>query len=181
MKKILNLAWNDIKIEFSDRSALLFFFILPLIFTAVLGASFSGNSDPSGENRWLVPIVDQDQSNLSADLVTELETSSLLRPEAYPLDEANDLLLEGEVVTVLIIPDGFETKVLSGTPVELELVQSPNDPNVLAVEQAIYKASGKVGNVVMVAINSVEAAASIKQFENEAARQAYFSQSLALA
>ena len=62
MKKILNLGWNDIKIEFSDRSALLFFFILPLIFTAILGASFSGNGDPDADNRWLVPVVDQDQS-----------------------------------------------------------------------------------------------------------------------
>jgi len=181
MKKILNLAWNDIKIEFSDRSALLFFFILPLIFTAILGASFSGDRDSDGDNRWMVPVVDQDQSNLSAELVAALKNSSVLRPETHQLENAKQLLNDGKVATVLIIPEGFGPALLSGNAVELELVKSPNDPNVLAIEQALYTASGKVGNVVMTAITAVEVAESIKPFENEAARQIYFDQSLKMA
>jgi len=181
MKKILNLAWNDIKIEFSDRSALLFFFILPLIFTAILGASFSGDSDSDGDNRWMVPVVDQDQSNLSAELIAALENSSVLRPETHQLEDAKQLLNDGKVAAVLIIPEDFEPALLSGNAVELELIKSPNDPNVLAIEQAIYTASGKVGNVVMTAITAVDAAESIKPFENEAARQVYFDQSLKMA
>ena len=181
MKKILNLAWNDIKIEFSDRSALLFFFILPLIFTAILGASFGGNGDPDTDNRWLVPVVDQDQSNLSAEIIAELKSSEVMRPEIYSLEEAEQLLNDGEVAVILIIHQGFETEVLSGTPVELELVKSPNDPNVLAIEQAIYTATGKVGNVVMAAVTAVETAEQSQPFENEAARQAYFDESLEMA
>ena len=65
MKKIINLALNDIKVEFSDRSTLLFFLVLPWIFTAILGVSFGGNGDPDSDTRWLVPVVDLDQSDLS--------------------------------------------------------------------------------------------------------------------
>jgi ABC-2 type transport system permease protein len=181
MKKILNLAWNDIKIEFSDRSAILFFFILPLIFTAILGASFSGNSDPNADNRWMVPVINQDQSDLSSEIIAELETSEVIRPEPYTMVEAEQLLNDGEVAAILIIHEGFEAEVLSGTPVELKLVKSPNDPNVLAIEQAIYTATGKVGNVVAAAVTAVGAAEQVQTFESEANRQAYFNESLELA
>lgn len=181
MKKILNLTWNDIKIEFSDRSALLFFFILPLIFTAILGSSFGGNGDPNADNRWAVPVVDQDQSRLSTELIAELEKSEVVRPGIYPREKAEQLLNDGEVAAILIIHPGFEDEVLSGTPVKLELVKSPNDPNVLAIEQAIYTVSGKVGNTVMAAAAAVEAAESRQPFNDESTRQAYFDESLAMA
>ena len=178
MKKILNLAWNDIKIEFSDKSALLFFFILPLIFTAILGTSFGGNGDPNADTRWIVPVVDLDQTELSTEMIAELENSAVVRPATYSLEDADQVLNDGNGAVVLIIPKGFEAEVLSGTPVELELIKSPNDPNVLAIEQAIYTASGKVGNVVMAAVRAVEAANRARPFEDEAARQAYFNASL---
>ena len=66
---------------------------------------------------------------------------------------------------ILIIHPGFEAEVLSGTPVELELIKSPNDPNVLAIEQAIYTATGQVGNVVMAAVTAVETAEQFQPFE----------------
>jgi hypothetical protein len=37
MRKILAIAYNDIKIEFSSRSELIFFLVLPLIFTTIIG------------------------------------------------------------------------------------------------------------------------------------------------
>ncbi len=181
MKKIFNLAWTDIKIEFSDRSTLLFFFILPLIFTAILGVSFGDNGDPDADYRWIVPVVDLDQTHLSAEMIAELENSAIIRPEEHSREEAETMLKDGDVAVILIIHNGFEGKVLSGTPVQLELVKSPNDPNVLAIEQAIYTATGKVGNVVMAAVTAVEAAERIQPFEDEAARQAYFNDSLEIA
>ena len=181
MKKIINLAWNDIKIEFSDRFTLLFFLILPLIFTAILGSSFGGNGDLDADNRWVVPVVDLDQTNLSAETLASLENSDIIRPELYDREEAETKLKDGEAAVLLIIHHGFEREVLAGTPVALEFVKSPNDPNVLAMEQAIYMAVGQVGNVVMAAVTAVEAADRMEPFENEAARQAYFAESLAMA
>jgi ABC-2 type transport system permease protein len=181
MKKILNLAWNDIKIEFSERSTLFMFFILPLIFTAILGVSFGGNGDPDADRRYLVPVVDQDESNLSRELIAELENSEIIRPELTIQNDAETMLKDGDAATILIIGDGFEEKVLSGTPVELELIKSPNDPNTLAIEQAIYTASGKVSNVLLEANLAVETAEKIRPFADVAARQIYFEESLELA
>ena len=96
MKKILNLAWNDIKIEFSERSTLFMFFILPLIFTAILGVSFGGNGDPDADRRYLVPVVDMDGTNLSRELIAALENSEIMRPELTIQNDADRLLKDGE-------------------------------------------------------------------------------------
>jgi len=181
MKKILNLAWNDIKIEFSSRSTLIFFFVLPLVFTAILGSSFGGNGDPNADNRWLVPVVDLDQTELSAEMIAELEKSEVVRPESHDRAAAEGLLADGAAAVILIIPAGFEEETLSGAPVELELVKSPNDSNVLAIEQAIYTAAGKIDGVVMAALSAVEAVERVQPFADQAARQTYFDQSLVMA
>ena len=46
MKKILNIAWNDIRVYFSDRSALIFFLVLPLLFTAIVGSLYRDGREP---------------------------------------------------------------------------------------------------------------------------------------
>ena len=181
MKKIFNLAWSDIKIEFAERSTLLFFFILPLIFTAILGVSFGGNGDPDADQRFVVPVIDLDQTGLSAELITELENSEVVRPEIATREDADQSLKDGEVAAILVIEAGFEDKVLSGNPTELELIKSPNDPNTLAIEQAIYTASGRVGNVISAALGSVDAAEHISPFADDATEQTYFENSLELA
>jgi ABC-2 type transport system permease protein len=181
MNKIINLAWNDIKIEFSERSTLFFFFVLPLIFTAILGVSFGGNEDPDADHRFVVPVVDLDQTHLVSDLVAELENSEVIRPEFYNLEEAKNMLKDGQSAVILVIPAGFEEQLLSGYPVELELLRSPNDPNVLAIEQAIYTASGKVSNMFMAAENAVDMVEHSQPFADLTTRQAYFDDSLELA
>ncbi len=181
MKKILNLAWNDIKIEFSDRSALIFFFILPLIFTAILGSSFGGNGDPNADNRWLVPVVDLDQSSLSIEMIAGLAESEVVRSVVASQAEAEQMLDDGEAAVILVIHRGFEEEIFSGQATELELIKSPNNPNVLAIEQAIYTATGMVGSRVSAAAAAVEVAESRQPFDDEATRQAYFDESLSMA
>jgi len=110
-----------------------------------------------------------------------LEQSDVIRPATQTDREAKQMLSDGDVAAILIIRQGFETELLSGTPVELDLVKSPNDPNVLAIEQAIYTVTGKVSNRVMVAVQAVAAAERSRPFESEAERQAYFNDSLAMA
>ncbi len=180
MKKILHLAWNDIKIEFADRSTVLFFFILPLVFTALLGASMRG-PDPDADNRFVVLVVDEDQSDLSANLIAELENSAVVRPELTSQSQANLRMADGDAAIILVLHRGLESELGAGRAVQLELIKSPNDPNTLAMEQAIYTATGKVGGAILAAINAVNAAEKSQSFADEAARQVYFADSLKIA
>jgi len=70
MRQILAIAWKDALVRFSSRSELLFFIVLPVVFTLILSGGLAklGQSD----DRVPVLVVDQDHSALSAELLQAL-------------------------------------------------------------------------------------------------------------
>ena len=78
MKKILNIIWKDTILRFSSKSELLFFLILPIIFTFILAG---GTGNQGADNRIRLLVVDQAQSPLSAQIIAELEKSETVRPD----------------------------------------------------------------------------------------------------
>ena len=85
MQKILQIAQRDIRLEFSSPSAWLFFLILPLMFTGIFAGQFSSGDEDNPNPGVQLLIVDQDQSGLSADLVSKLddEYGKLIRDRAH--------------------------------------------------------------------------------------------------
>ncbi|MBN1485091.1 MAG: ABC transporter permease, partial [Chloroflexia bacterium] len=191
MKKIWYLALNDIKIEFSSRWTLLFFLVLPLVFTTVLGGAMSnasGENNPDADPRFPVLTIDQDQSLLSAKMVTALEASNVIRPVLRSGSAAETLaqdpaaaLEEEEIPALLVIPAGFGRALREGQPAPLQLHKAPGDNRVLAIEQAVGATAGQVDSAVAAALASLEAAEQIEPFGSEAAREAYFQQGLDMA
>ncbi len=43
MRKLTAIAWKDALVRFSSRSELLFFLVLPLVFTFLIGGGLSGS------------------------------------------------------------------------------------------------------------------------------------------
>jgi hypothetical protein len=77
MRKIFAIAWKDAIIRFASASELLFFIVLPLVFTFLLaGGTPSGEEDPRVE----LLVVDEANTNLSQQLIAELESSTAIRP-----------------------------------------------------------------------------------------------------
>jgi hypothetical protein len=44
MSRLRAIAWNHIRIEFEDRSTIVFFLILPLLFTVIVGSARGSNA-----------------------------------------------------------------------------------------------------------------------------------------
>ncbi len=184
MRKILDIAWNDVKIEFSSAWTLVFFLLLPLVFTAVVGASLDSlyeEDSPDADYRLPVLVVDADGSDLSAELGVILEASDVVRPVFEPREQAERSFDEGHALAILTIPAGFGDALLNGQPVELGLLKLPNDNRVFAVEQTVHAAVGQVDSAVVAARASISEAERIQPFESDAARQAYLAQGLAMA
>jgi ABC-2 type transport system permease protein len=179
--KILNIAWNDIRIEFSERSTLVFFLILPVVFTAVLASALGSGGDPNADTRFAVLVVDEDQSQLSVDFIANLETSAIIRPVTATAADAATLFDDGDAPVLLTIPAGFGDSLLAGEATNLSLRTAPGDTSVLAVQQALQAATGRASLAVSTALSSVSAAEAIEPFSDEAARQTYFQQSLDMA
>jgi len=78
MKKIFAIAWKDAIIRFASSSELLFFIVLPLVFTFLLaGGTPSGDEDP----RFGLVVVDEAKTAVSQQIIGELEGSTAVRPE----------------------------------------------------------------------------------------------------
>jgi ABC-2 type transport system permease protein len=178
MKKILAIAWKDTRIRFQSPGELLYFLILPVIFTFLVGTVFAGGG---ADDRLYLPVVDLDQSRASAELVEWLARSDSIRPEVLAADEAQALFDDNEVVAVLTIPAGYEARLIESHGLTLDLVKDPSNQNSLVVEQILAGAAADLSRARAVAANSVSAAEVIQPFQDAEQRQAFYDDSLAAA
>ncbi len=183
MRKVFDVAWNDVQVEFSSRWTLVFFLLLPIVFTALVGAGLSAmyDGDDGDDARFPLLVVDEDRSDLSAELGAILEASEVLRPLFVGRDEAEAAFAEGEAPALLTIPAGFGDALVAGEPVELALRKVMDDNRVFAVEQAVRAAAGQVSSGVAAALVGLAERESLRPFESDADRQAHFQEGLALA
>jgi ABC-2 type transport system permease protein len=173
MIKIFAIAWKDTLIRFDSWSRWIFFLILPIVFTVVL-AGGTGSSD----SRVRLVVVDQANSPLSMDLVTELEKSRAVYPDMLTLTQAQNQFSQRSVSAVLIIPVGFDTAHLEQGSIQLELRQQPNNMNAMISQRAVQSVISRVSAATSIAISSVEVAEGIQPFTTSAERKSYFDEAL---
>jgi ABC-2 type transport system permease protein len=178
MKKIFAIAWKDALVRFSGFSELLFFIILPLVFTFILG----GSQNPGdADNRIRLVVVDQAHTSLSSNLIAELEKSTAIRPDELELAEAESQFSDRSAPVLLIIPSGFDNNSLSIGTAELELRQQPNNMDAVIADRAVQAVIGRLGSAINAAQMAVDEAEQISTFESESDRQIYFKEALASA
>ncbi|HET6823602.1 MAG TPA: ABC transporter permease [Anaerolineales bacterium] len=175
MKKILAIVWKDVIVRFGSLSELLFFIVLPLVFTYLLaGGTPSGDEDP----RIALMVADEANTAISQQMIGELEASTAVRPEVVSRAEAQSLFDDRRADVVLIIPAGLDLALIQSGSAEVELLQQPNNMNATVAERAVSTAIRRVSGAISAAGNAVQQRESIQPFASEAERQSYFEASL---
>ncbi len=175
MKKIFAIAWKDAIIRFASSSELLFFIILPIVFTFLLaGGTPSGDEDP----RIRLVIVDEAHTSISQKIIGELENSTAVRPEVMTSEAAQSQFDERRADAVFIIPVGIDIASLQSGAAEVELLQQPNNISATVAERAVLTAIRRVSSAVSAAQNAVKQREAKKPFDSDAEKQAYFESSL---
>lgn len=178
MKKIIAIAWKDAIIRFSSSSELLFFIVLPLVFTFLLaGGTPSGDEDPRIE----FLVVDEANTAISKQIIAELENSTAIRPEVVTREEAQSQFDDRRADAVFFIPAGLDLAALQRGSAQVELLQQPNNLNATVAERAISTAIRRVSSAVSAAQNAVSQRESRQPFASDAEKQTYFESSLTLA
>jgi ABC-2 type transport system permease protein len=165
MPKIFAIAWKDALVRFASRSELLFFIILPLVFTFILGGGFTGGQDVDRRLRLLV--TDEAASPLSADLLAALAKSETVQAEVLGRAEAQREFDDRDASAWLTIPGDFSETLT------LNVKTQPNDLNAQAAERAILAAAGEVGLANSAAQQSAAEAGRLRPFADEAERGRY--------
>ncbi len=177
MRKIAAFAWNVLRLELDDPISFVFFLVLPIVFTVIIGLGLGGGRDLNADQRSILAVVDEDKTTLSAQLVDTLSNSQVLRPELHPAGEAEGLLEKGQVSGILSLPPGFAAAVQSGQAVALNLKSSPGTSQVAQV-QAVRSAVKQVSAAAVASLASVREREKIKPFADDSERQAYYEASL---
>jgi len=169
MKRILAIVWKDTLVRFSSKGEWLFFVILPVVFTVVLGGGTGGSVD----SRMRLMVVDRAGSPLSAELISKLEESTVVRPEMTTLERAEEALAGRRASAELVIPDDFDLQHLLGGGAALEVRQQPNSLNALAAYRAVSEAAGRMADAADLARAGVAEVERFEGFASEATREAY--------
>ena len=178
MKKIFAIAWKDAIIRFASKSEWLFFVILPITFTFLLaGGTPSGNED----NRIRLLVVDESNTAISQQILSELESSTAVRTEVVSRDEAQGQFDDRRASAVFIIPAGIDIESLQKGSTEVELLQQPNNLNASIAERAVLTAIRRVSSFISAAQNAVNVREAKQPFASDAEKQTYFETSLELA
>lgn len=178
MKKLFAIAWKDAIIRFASSSELLFFIILPIFFTFLLaGGTPSGNED----TRIRLVVVDQAGTSISREIFAELEKSTAVRPEYFPLEEAEEMFEARRASSLLIIPAGLDITSIQNGTAELDFRKQPNNLNATVAERAVQTAIRRVSSSIGAANMALEEAKARGTFESREDEQAYFNESLELA
>jgi ABC-2 type transport system permease protein len=178
MKKIFAIAWKDAIIRFASSSELLFFIILPIIFTFLLaGGTPSGNEDPRNP----LLVVDDANTAISKQIIHELENSTAVRPEVMPHAKAQQQFDDRRADAVFIIPAGTDVAELQSGSAQVELLQQPNNINATVAQRAVLTAIRKVSSTISAAQNAVKQREAKQAFASDAEKQAYFESSLKVA
>lgn len=178
MKKIFAIAWKDAIIRFASSSELLFFIILPVVFTfLVAGGTAPGNEDP----RIRLLVVDGADTSISQQIIDELEKSTAVRPEVTTRDKAQSQFDERRASAVFIIPAGIDIESLQSGSAQVELLQQPNNMNATVAERAVRTAIRRVSSSISAAQSAVKQREMLEPFASDEEKQVYFESSLEMA
>ena len=179
MKKIFAIAWKDAIVRFASSSELLFFIILPLVFTFLLagGTPSGGNTN----NRTRLAVVDLANNSISQELIAELDRSTAAYPDVLTLDEAEAEFDARRVDAVLIIPAGLDIESIQDGTAELEFRQQPNNMDASIAKRAVQTAIRRVSSTVSAAEMALDEAKLRGTFESAEDEQTYFDDALKLA
>ncbi len=174
--KLLAIIWKDVLVRFSSKVEILFFLLLPVLFTFLL----SGVGGPATQ-KGIIFVVDEDQSLLSSTLVSALQRNDTLQVTLAEREVAEQGFKDRQAVALLIIPNGLNARLRSGQRAELDLRKAQNDTSADAAERAIWSEAAWLNRLSAAALASVETAQSIRPFTAESERETYYQNNLAAA
>ena len=118
---MLKLAIKDLRLIIHDKRAVILTLLVPIALISLFAFAFGGTGKSNDTNPIAIFISDQDSTDVSRDVVAQLDTMSSLDIKKLPFDEAKDEVNKGNRVAVLAIYKGFKDSVEAGSTPSAEL------------------------------------------------------------
>ena len=142
MGRIAAIALHDVRRTLADRGAVMWMFLLPIVFGTFFGLVTGGGSSNPADAQASLTVVDNDGGVVARRLIEDLAGQGVAIDELSREDrEASE-----NVVRTLVIPEGFSDGVLAGTQQTLRLEKEPgsSDEAALVVQARIVAAIARL-------------------------------------
>jgi len=129
---IWNLTKKDLAVIFKDRGAILWLFVLPVVFTLIftflvsMTSGDSSNAEEQEDPRASLVVVNQDVGgDLSQRFIANIDQAGGFRPELMEQSAADESLKTLKIPRYVLIPPNFSTDLAQGEPVTVLLITHP--------------------------------------------------------
>ncbi len=145
-KRLLLIAYKDLKLIFRDRAALIMMLLTPFLLTLGMGALTGGFSKETSStiNDIPVEIINHDQDllgNALVDIFRSTELKGLIVAQVHDdLEGAKALVDADRTAAVIFIPAGFTASITSGSqqnPLQVEFYANPTKAYSVGVLRSI--------------------------------------------
>jgi len=107
MIPFLALVRKDLKLFFNDRKAVVVGMVAPIVLASFFGYFFGGQGGNAETSKVPVLVIDQDGSDISRGLITQLSGDKNLDIKPSTLDAAREAVRKGKATAAIIIPKDF--------------------------------------------------------------------------
>ncbi len=157
MRSILAIALHDLRLTFNDRGAVVWMFLLPIVFATFFGLVMGAGSSPADATASLA-VVDLDDSVVSGALIEDLEGEGVSVTELTPEERSTN----EDIVRTLVIPEGFGEHVLAGEQQTLRLEKEPDtsaEAALVAQARVVAAIARTIGRLVVASADVADGAA----------------------
>ncbi len=119
---MFEIAKKDLLQSFKDKKGLLLSFLLPIVLIALFSLVYGGFQSSSKDRAQRLLFCDDDQSEMSKNLQAELEAEKGLILSIKPLVEAENLVINGEFPSALLVYKGFEDSINQSKSAPVEFI-----------------------------------------------------------
>ena len=162
--RILDLAYKDLMQILRDWKSGLFLLVMPLLFTLFFGFVFGTSTSKSDvDARLPIGLISQDRGSLAASLEKLMEDSEVIRPvrlDEEKIKQANQMVENGELMAVVVIPAGYTNRLLEDQPISLDVIVNQNQPAWQTASRALETVTGRLLGAVEAAHISIQTAES---------------------
>jgi ABC-2 type transport system permease protein len=107
MIPFLALVRKDLKLFFNDRRAVIVSMLVPIVLASFFGYLFGGQGGNAEMSKVPVLVIDQDGSDISRGLITQLAGEKSLDVNPTTLDAAREAVRKGKATAAIVIPKDF--------------------------------------------------------------------------
>jgi ABC-2 type transport system permease protein len=107
MIPFLALVRKDLRLFFNDRKAVVVGLLVPIVLASFFGYLFGGQRGNAETSKVSVLVIDQDGSDISRGLITQLAGDKSLDIKPSILDAAREAVRKGKATAAIVIPKDF--------------------------------------------------------------------------